>query len=190
MEGKNKPILPPLAERDMDEQQRRLIAPFIDQGRDFAVFRTMLHHPTAMEAFLGWGGYILSDANSLPPRMRELAILRTGARRKCEYEFLRHAVIARQLGLSDDQLRAIAGEDADKFDGEDASILLAADELLIDGRLTPLTFQNLRSRFGDKGAIDLIWTVGQYAQVCMFLNSIKVQADPDIANDPLRGLVA
>lgn len=190
MEEKNTPLLLPLAEQDMDQSQRRLIAPFVEQGRDFAVFRTMLHHPVAMEAFLTWGSYILSDANTLPPKQRELAILRTGARRNCEYEFLRHAVIARRLGLTDDQLRAVAKESPDMFDDDDASVLRAADELLIDDRLTPPTFESVRSRFGEKSAIDLIWTVGQYAQVCMFLNTIGVAPDPDIADDSLRGLVA
>ena len=101
-------VLKPLDDAEMDERQRRMMDAMLARGRDYNVFRTMLHHPAAMEAFLGWGSYILSDQNTLSVALRELVILRTGALRRCEYEFLRHAVIARKHGFTDEVLRAIA----------------------------------------------------------------------------------
>ena len=42
------------------------------------IFRTLAHAPKAFKRFMAWGGYILSEANSLSARDRELVILRTG----------------------------------------------------------------------------------------------------------------
>lgn len=184
------PELKPLDDAEMDEEQRRIMDSMRERGRDYAVFRTMLRHPSAMEAFLGWGSYILSDRNSLSVELRELAILRTGALRRCEYEFLRHAVIARQHGFTDATLRAIAQGDRSSLTDEMVLIVQAVDELVEAGRIAPQTFERVRATFGDHTAIDLIWTVGQYSQVCMFLLTAGVAPDPDIAADPLRELFA
>ncbi|GAA3790980.1 carboxymuconolactone decarboxylase family protein [Qipengyuania pelagi] len=183
-------VLKPLDDAEMDERQRRLMDAMLAHGRDYAVFRTMLHHPAAMEAFLGWGSYILSDQNTLSVALRELAILRTGALRRCEYEFLRHAVIARKHGFTDQMLRAIALGDSTPLDDAMGLVMQAVDELIEGGRIAPDTFERVRSAFGDRTAIDLVWTVGQYSQVCMFLLTAGVEPDPDIADDPLRELFA
>ena len=183
-------VLKPLDDAEMDERQRRIMDEMLARGRDYAVFRTMLHHPAAMEAFLGWGSYILSDQNSLSVALRELAILRTGALRRCEYEFLRHAVIARKHGFTDEMLRAIAVGDRTPLTDEMALTMKAVDELIEEGRITPETFERIRSAFGDHTGIDLVWTVGQYSQVCMFLLTAGVEPDPDISDDPLRALFA
>ena len=183
-------LLAPLADADLDERQKALIRPFEETGRDYAVFRTMLHHPRAMEAFLGWGQYVLSPDNSLDPRERELVILRVGARCRCEYEFLRHALIARKLGYSDAQLRRIADGPASGWDGDEGLLPQAVDHLVMYGKAEPELFATLMEKMGKQKAIDVIWTTGQYSQVCMFLLTLGVQPDPDIANDPLRDLFA
>ena len=183
-------VLKPLGDAEMDERQRRMMDAMLARGRDYNVFRTMLHHPAAMEAFLSWGSYILSDQNTLSVALRELAILRTGALRRCEYEFLRHAVIARQHGFTDEVLHAIAVGDRTPLTDEMAMVMKAVDELVVEGRIAPDTFERIRSTFGDHTAIDIVWTVGQYSQVCMFLLTAGVEPDPDVADDPLRPLFA
>lgn len=115
--------LKPLSDNEIDDQQRALIAPFVRTGRDHAVFRTMLRHPDAMQAFLGWGQYILSENNSLSSRQRELLILWVGAARNCEYEFLRHAKIARRLGFSEDELRRLATGDGSGWPASEQLLL-------------------------------------------------------------------
>jgi hypothetical protein len=71
-----------------------------------------------------------------------------------------------------------------------AMVMKAVDELVVEGRIAPDTFERIRSTFGDHTAIDIVWTVGQYSQVCMFLLTAGVEPDPDVADDPLRPLFA
>ncbi|MBX3595060.1 SDR family oxidoreductase [Sphingomonas sp.] len=67
-------VLAPLTDDELDADQRALIAPYAERDRDYAMFRTMLHNQPAMAPFGSWGGYILSRANSLTSRQREIVI--------------------------------------------------------------------------------------------------------------------
>jgi len=66
----SQPRVAPLADSELDDEQREVLAPF--GGRVLNIFRTMARAPKALKRFNLWGGYILSDRNSLAPREREL----------------------------------------------------------------------------------------------------------------------
>ena len=148
------------------------------------IFATMARLPRALTAFLAWGGYVLSRRNSLPPRERELAILRTGFQCRAGYEWTQHVPIGRAGGLSEAEIERIkTGPDAPEWSPLDAAILRACDELVADQFITAATWDAL-SELGDTGRADLVFTVGQYTQVSMILNSFGVQLDPGQQLDP------
>ena len=99
------PRVTPLADGDLDDEQREVLAPF--GGRVLNIFRTLARAPKALKRFNLWGGYILSDRNSLPPRERELLILRTGWLCRSGYEWVQHKRIGLQSGLSQDDIERI-----------------------------------------------------------------------------------
>ena len=68
----------PLAEADMAPELLVLLGPRFKTIPVLNIFRILAHTPKAFKRFMAWGGYILSDANSLSPRDRELVILRAG----------------------------------------------------------------------------------------------------------------
>ena len=73
-----------------------------------------------------------------------------------------------------------------RLDDEMTLVMQAVDELVMERSIAHDRFARIRSTFGDHTAIDIVWTVGQYSQVCMFLLTAGVEPDPDIAHDPLR----
>jgi alkylhydroperoxidase family enzyme len=168
----------------LTDEQRAALEPFLVQGRVLNIFRTMAQLPRALTAFLAWGGYILSRRNSLPPRTRELAILRTGYLCGAGYEWTQHVPIAREGGLTGLEIERIkAGSTAPDWTAIDRAILRACDELVRDHFVTDATWQDL-AELGDVGRADLVFTVGQYTQVSMILNSLGVQLDPGQQLDP------
>ena len=168
----------------LDDEQRAALEPFLVQGRVLNIFRTMARLPRALTAFLSWGSYVLSRRNSLPPRTRELAILRTGYQCGAGYEWTQHVPIGRDGGLSDSEIERIkAGPNAPGWSPLDAAILRASDELVADHFVTTTTWDAL-SELGDTGRADLVFTVGQYTQVSMILNSFGVQLDAGQQLDP------
>ena len=95
------PRVAPVPPDDWTEEQREIAAPMLARGPMLNIFRTLLAHPAAAKAFLVWGGYILGRKSTLPPREREIVILRTGLLCRSGYEWTQHVPIARRAGLTD-----------------------------------------------------------------------------------------
>lgn len=109
------PRIEPLDLDALDDAQKEVRAPLIGTGRVLNIFCTLAHAPKALERFLQWGNYILSNRNSLSARDRNWSAL----------DFLT-----------------------------------------------------------DRQKMDLVFTIGQYTQVSMFLNSFGVQVDEGQTLDP------
>ena len=178
------PRIAPLGDGELDPAAREALAALPEYARGFNIFRTMANAPDSFGAFLAWGNYILSRSNSLSERQRELAILRTGFLCGAGYEWAQHCVIGRQAGLNEAEIAAITqGAGAPGWDPLDAAILAACDDLVRDHHVSTPVWQALEP-LGDRGRMDLVYTVGQYTQVSMLLNSFGVQLDPGLVPDP------
>lgn len=179
-----KPRIAPLDLGALDAEQAAVLAPFKDRGPVLNIFATMARAPDALKAFLGWGGYILSRRNALSPRLRELAILRTGFLCGSGYEWTQHHRIGLDSDLSAAEIETIkAGADGGAWTPLERAILRACDQLVSHHFVTDATWTALEE-LGDKGRMDLVFTVGQYTQVSMLLNSFGVQLDAGQTLDP------
>ena len=148
------------------------------------IFRTLAHHPKLLKRWLVFGNHILSKS-SLPPRDRELAILRVGWLCQAEYEWGQHVLIAEKVGLSSDEIQRITtGPDAPGWSERDRAILTAVDELHRDAFIGDDTWLKLGTEFDTQQLMDLIFTVGQYNLVSMALNSLGVQLDERLPGFP------
>jgi alkylhydroperoxidase family enzyme len=175
----------PLAEDEWSAEQREIAAPILQRGPLLNIFRTFLRAPAAFSAFLAYGGYILSKRNALPPRERELVILRTGFLCACGYEWAQHLAIGKHAGLSDEEIvRIKSGPNAAGWSPADQTLLQACDQLVNDKFIATPIWTALRAHFSERQCMDLILTVGQYTQVSMFLNALGVQLDAGQALDP------
>ena len=123
----------PLAEADMAPELLALLGPRFKAIPVLNIFRTLAHAPKAFKRFMAWGGYILSDANSLSPRDRELVILRTGFNWKSGYEWAQHVRIGLDCGLTEAEItRVKKGPGALEWSDNDRALLVATDELTAD----------------------------------------------------------
>jgi 4-carboxymuconolactone decarboxylase len=175
----------PVPEKDWSDEQKELTAPFAARGRIINIFRTFLHSPRGMKAFLTWGNYILGKHNSLPPRERELVILRTGFLCKSGYEWTQHVPIGKAAGLTDIEIVAIkTGPEAQNWSEADKALMLASDELFHDRFVSTPTWNRLKAHFSDAQCMDMVLSVGQYTQVSLFLNTMGVQLDEGQSLDP------
>ena len=183
------PRIAPLADAEMDADQREITAPMAAQGRVLNIFRTLVRTPKAARAFLAWGNYILSRRNDLPPRQRELVILRVGFLCRSGYEWTQHVGIGLRDGLTDAEISRIKlGPSAGEWSQDDRLLLQATDELHHDKFISDATWSGLRATFSEKQCMDLVYTVGQYTQVSMILNTFGVPLDAGQVLDPdLKG---
>src|SRR6185369_10082882 len=109
------------------------------------IFRTLVRAPKALTRFNAWGGYVLSRRNDLPPREREIVILRIGFLCKSGYEWGQHVEIAKRAGLTVDEIaRVKQGAGAKGWTEAEALLVKAADELHHDQFVSEETWTSLR----------------------------------------------
>ncbi|MBI1405269.1 MAG: carboxymuconolactone decarboxylase family protein [Caulobacter sp.] len=183
------PRIAPVLDGRLTDDQKAVLAPMIGSGRPVLnIFRTLANAPSALKGFLGWGEYVLSKKNDLPAREREVVILRIGYLCKSGYEWTQHVPIGRRAGLSDDEIVRIKQGRDGGWSAADAALIAASDELHADQFITDATWSALKAHFSDKQCMDVVFTAGQYTQVCMMLNSFGVQLDEGQSLDPdLKG---
>jgi alkylhydroperoxidase family enzyme len=170
-----KPLAPPWDD-DTNEVMSRVEA----DGRALNIYRTLAHHPKLFKRWSVFGTHVLYRS-TLPPRERELAILRTGWNCKSEYEWGQHAVIGKAAGLTDEEIARVKdGADTRGWSEADAAILRAADELHADSMISDETWATLSKQFDTKQLIDLVFAVGQYHIVSMALNTLGVQLEEGV----------
>jgi 4-carboxymuconolactone decarboxylase len=176
----DEPRLAPLPDAEIDPEIRSRLG----SGPTLNIFRTLARHPMLMKRWLVFGSYVLGQS-TLAPRERELVILRTGWLCRSGYEWGQHVRIARDSGLSDDEIERIpAGAEAPGWSEPDRALLRATDELREDAFISDATWQALARDLNEQQRMDLVFTVGQYQLVSMALNSFGVQPEPGLARLP------
>jgi alkylhydroperoxidase family enzyme len=173
--------VPPVRDEDLDEEGREFLRTVArGDGRVLNIYRTLAAHPKLLKRWGVFGTHVLYKS-SLPPRERELLILRTGWLCKSEYEWGQHVIIAKAAGVTDDEIeRVMDGPTAEGWTPFDAALVRAADELHSDAFISDTTWDTLSERFNTQQLIDLIFTVGQYHIVSMALNTLGVQLDEGV----------
>jgi AhpD family alkylhydroperoxidase len=167
-------MTPPGHRRSLTSDNRR-------QGAN--ILGTLAHHPALAKAFFTLNGHLLR-ATTLPPRQRELVIMRTAVLRQCSYEWAQHVFLARDAGLSDLEIAWIAwGPDAPLWNELDASMLRAVDELDRDGVIAGETWAVLSEHLAARQILDVIFTAGAYATIAWMVQSVGVELDPDLQED-------
>ena len=147
------------------------------------IFGTLVRYPRLFRRWSQFGGVLLTGV--LPPRERELLILRTGWNCQSDYEWGQHVRISRDLAMSDEEIERITqGPDAAGWDPFDATLLRAADELHADSRISDATWAELAARYDERQLIELVMLVGQYHLVSMTLNSLGIQREPGVEGFP------
>ncbi len=175
------PRIEPLAVDELDDETRARFA-----ARPLRIFRTLARHPKLLKRWMVFGNHVLGKS-TLPPRERELVILRIGWLCRAGYEWGQHAVIGQAAGLGDDEIERIAdGPEAPGWSDLDRLLLRATDELHGDAFVSDATWQGLAEHYDTQRLMDLVFTVGQYNLVSMALNSFGVQPEEGAPALPRR----
>ena len=179
------PRIPPLSDAELTPAQREALAPASYPGTPpLNIFRTLAHSPAALTAFLAWGTHILRN-NSLEPRQREIVILRIGYLCRSGYEWTQHVRISLRGGMTQGEIDNIKlGAAAPGWSDADIALLNACDDLHARQFVSDAAWSALTQHFTQAQCMDVVFTAGQYTQVCMMLNTFGVQLDEGQTLDP------
>ncbi len=173
---------PPLASPRVDRVEKpytaaeaAILMPRERDGEVLGVWSTCANAPGLCNAWLEFTDYLLRES-SLPIRDRELLILRIGYLNQGAYEWAAHRGLALSVGINEDELKDITiGSSADSWSEWDSALLKAAEELHESALVSDETWANLTRRYDNRQMMEVVFTVGQYNLVAMYLNSLGVQ---------------
>jgi alkylhydroperoxidase family enzyme len=155
-------------------------------GPALRLFRLWARHLPMAEALRGVGRYVLADG-TLPPRDRELLILRTTARCNAEYEWGVHAVFfPPRVGLDTAQ---VAATRTGKLHGAGFTardrLLIALADALHDTSTAPDDLWNaLAAEWTETQLLEALLVCGFYHLVSFTANATHLATEPFAARFP------
>lgn len=140
--------------------------------------RLMLKHPTIFRPHMEMGSALYNGR--IPPRERELAILRCGWLQRAPYEWGEHVDIAKRNGLTAEEVaRVTEGSSASGWSDLDRAILRGVEELLGDQALSDATWNELARHWDEVQLIEFPMMIGQYVATAFVQNTLRTSLAPD-----------
>ena len=172
------PRLPAFALDNLSAEQHALVEAiksgprgrFQNEG-PFAVY---LHAPGYGKLAQALGGY-LRYHTSLPPRLKEFAILCTAQHWKAQYEWHAHAPMAANDGVKETTIRNLkAGRPAKSAAKDEMAIYEFVKQLYAKRRVSNAAYARVHKVIGDTGIVELVGILGYYALISMTLNAFRM----------------
>jgi len=180
------PRLPEVLDRNALPEDKREIHDYLAKTRGAVrlPFSAVLNAPELTYRVAHVGSYIRFES-SLSDRVRELAILSAAREVDARFEWAGHVRLAREIGINDATIDSIGKRAAlDAFSADDALPITAARELISEHKLSDATFSTAHAKFGDKGVVELIGTIGYYSLMGCLLNGLDIQPPADAPQLP------
>ncbi|HZS02769.1 MAG TPA: carboxymuconolactone decarboxylase family protein [Chloroflexota bacterium] len=169
--------IPAVTERDaVPEEQRHVWDAIVaSRGSVRGPFAVLMHSPAVAERVAHLGTFIRFES-SLDAATRELAALVTAHLLDCEYEAAAHERLAREAGVPDAALAAVRAKQFAAIEPAYGWVCEFARQLVVDHRVAPDTFEAARARLGTRGLVELVATIGYYANIAAVLDAFEVPA--------------
>ena len=145
-------------------------------GRDLNIFRVMMNHPDLTRRWTVFAGHVLRK-QTLPPRERELLILRIGWLNQAEYEWAQHVEIAKRSDITEGEIELVKQGPAAGWNAYEAALLQAVDDLFEHSVVSDQTWAVLKAKYSTEQLMDAVFTIGQYHLSSCALKSFGVPLD-------------
>jgi hypothetical protein len=172
------PLDPPFAP-DVADQLESMMPP---GAPPIGLFRTFARNLPMTAAMSGWGRYELGRGLSLTMREREIVILRTCARCRCEYEWGVHLMFfADRVGFSRDQVTSLtqgSPENQCWTSGRERVLIRVADALHDSADLDDELWRDAREALDEPELLDLFLLCGWYHAISFAARAARVAPEP------------
>lgn len=123
---------------------------------------------------------LLQPGRQLDPKLRELAIIRTGIVGDSRFEYSQHLKVARMVGIPEEKLAAIKGwTTSDLFAPVERAVMAATDEILSRNLVEDETFAALRKHLSDAQILELFVVIGLWRMHGLIVRALHLEYDND-----------
>jgi 4-carboxymuconolactone decarboxylase len=143
-------------------------------GRLGGPFNAFVHAPEAGLPLASLGA-VVRFGTSIEHRLTELAIITVAAHWHAEFEWMAHARIAREAGVSAEVVDAIGrGEDPPFALDDERIVFESAHQLATEGHLSQARYDAAQGLVGDTGMVELVALCGYYTTLSFMLNAFVI----------------
>ncbi|MFA9418419.1 carboxymuconolactone decarboxylase family protein [Natrinema sp. HArc-T2] len=160
--------LPLLELDDIPEEYHHLFTD--DYLGDRHIFRAWAHNPEVLESTLE---YLNTLYDQLGDRRKELVILTVARARGARYEWHQHVDIARDKGVTVEEMRAIGGDDLSGFDDAEF-VLLQYARAVESGTVTDQVHEALSRQYSPAEIVALGLLVDFYVGLCNYVAAVDL----------------
>lgn len=163
---------PALTWDQMTPEQRTMVEHLLAGPRTSlgGPFNIMLRSPEIGDLAQEFGGK-LRFLDTMPAKLRELAIIITARHWTAQFEWSAHRAAAARTGLPEATIAAIRdGRRPASLDADEEVVYDYATELLETKHISDATFAAAKQLLGESGVVELTMLMGYYQIVSMLLN--------------------
>ncbi len=154
-----------LTEAEMTPEQKKLMQAIVAGPRKQmrgGPFQALLRSPELGDIVQQFGAHIRFKS-VFPDALKEIAIMVTARHWTAQYEWVAHSRMAREAGVDPAKVEAISeGKRPQNLTADESSIYDFAAELVRTGEVSDQNFDAVKSRWGERGVVELILTCGYY----------------------------
>jgi alkylhydroperoxidase family enzyme len=177
------PRIPAIPIERLSAQQRSLIGAWTELNYS----RVIVNHTDIYSVYIPFLAQLV-ERSKLPPRERELVCLRILTLCGEIYELNHHKTIARNAGMSEDEIAAACGGDGECLSSFERAVLRATEELHREQNISDATWKELSTRYSDVQRMDLVFLAGCYVMMAMTTKTFGVE--PEASQEQLQRINA
>lgn len=140
---------------------------------------TLCRWPDLWDRYMQLSLQIQGPNAMLPPRVRQLVILRTAWLLQAPYEWGEHVKHSKKVGIVTEEIgRVIEGPGASEWTEFESAILMAADELRENAMVCDATWDALGQQLDDGQRFELLVLIGQFTATAYVQNALRLRLEP------------
>jgi len=138
----------------------------------------LLHSPQLAARVAHTGTFVRFEFD-VPEALKELVIITTAREVTSQYEFSAHARLAREAGVSEETIQAVAkGTAPQGLSGDEEILVRYTKELVGNHKISDATFNAVKDRFGVQDTVNFTGLIGHYLLVGQILLAFDVELAP------------
>ena len=164
--------IPPVAPENFTPEQAELVGDWTH----LIFSRVIVNNPKMYRTFVPHIEATIAKT-SLPPRERQVLVLRTLATSNDTYELAHHIRISKTAQVTDDEIAAFQSGSGDCLTDFDKMLVRAADELKRDQKIADDTWAALAERYSTEQLMEVVFVVGCYLTMAMLTKTFGMQLE-------------
>lgn len=150
------------------------------------VFRAMANAESLYPAFIDYLSLLFGRSLEIDPALTRMIVLRVALLGECLYAWEQNVVVARRVGVTEEQIAALQRGDivARCFSPAQQAAFAFTDEVVYMVEATDATYDRAKEHFSDRALTEILYVIGTYMFVARVVRTGRVPLDGTPAPSP------